>query len=72
MRINTVCNASDDATAYYEQQKRRAVRIVVDKLTGDPADPLTKILRDMAGMKSPEIHADKGRRKKGDIQHYER
>ena len=55
MRINTVCHASDDATAYYEQQKRRAVRTVVDKLTGDPADPLTKILRNMAGMKSPEI-----------------
>lgn len=71
MRINTGCHASDDAERYYEQQKRRAVKIVVDKLTGDPADPLTKILRDMAGMKSPEIHADKGR-KKGDIQHYER
>ena len=56
MRINTVCHASDDATAYYEQQKRRAVRTVADKLTGDPADPLTKILRNMAGMKSPEIH----------------
>ena len=56
MRINTDCHASDAATAYYEQQKRSAVQIVVDKLTGDPADPLTKILRDMAGMKSPEIH----------------
>lgn len=47
---------SDDGSRYYEQQKRRAVKIVVDKLTGDPADPLTKILRNMAGMKSPEIH----------------
>ena len=55
MRINTVCHASDDATAY-EQQKRRAVKIVVDKLTGNPADTMTKILRNMAGMKSPEIH----------------
>ena len=56
MRINTGCHASDDAERYYAQQKRRAVQIVVDKLTGDPADPLTKILRDIAGMKSPEIH----------------
>lgn len=68
MRINTGCHASDDAERYYEQQRRRAVKIVVDKLTGDPTDPLTKILRDMAGMMSPEIHADK-KSKEEDIQH---
>lgn len=53
--INSIRPVSDDGSRYYEQQ-RRAVKIVVDKLTGDPADPLTKILRSMAGMKSPEIH----------------
>ncbi len=54
--INSIRPVSDDGSRYYEQQKRRAVRIVVNKLTGNPADPMTKILRNMAGMKSPEIH----------------